>query len=64
MASSDHLDTDDLAAFADAAWWLGDPDRSLELSEEVYRRCLQGDDTPSAARLAVEIGFLWLIRGE
>jgi DNA-binding CsgD family transcriptional regulator len=64
MASADHLDTDDLAAFADAAWWLGNTDRSLELSEEVYRRCLQGHHTPTAARLAVEMGFLWLIRGE
>ncbi|TVR25220.1 MAG: hypothetical protein EA387_04495 [Nitriliruptor sp.] len=64
VATAEHLDTDDLAAFADAAWWLGDTDRSLELSEEVYRRCLQGDHTPTAARLAVEIGFLWLIRGE
>lgn len=64
VAGTGHLDTDDLAAFADAAWWLGNTDRSLELSEEVYRRCLQGDHTPAAARLAVEIGFLWLIRGE
>lgn len=26
--------------------------------------CLQGDRTPTAACLAVEIGFLWLLRGE
>jgi DNA-binding CsgD family transcriptional regulator len=64
VASGDHLDVDDLAAFADAAWWLGNTDRSLELSEQLYRRCLQGHHTPAAARLAVEIGFLWLIRGE
>jgi ATP/maltotriose-dependent transcriptional regulator MalT len=58
------LAMDDLAAYADSAWWLGRTDESLALSEQVYRRCLQGDRGPSAARLAVEIGFLWLIRGE
>jgi DNA-binding CsgD family transcriptional regulator/tetratricopeptide (TPR) repeat protein len=58
------LDLDDLAAQADAAWWLGRTDESLALSEEVYRRCLQGEQTATAGRLAVEIGFLWLLRGE
>ena len=64
VAATAELDTPDLAAFADAAWWLGRTDESLELSEQLYRRCLQGDQAPVAARLAVEIGFLWLIRGE
>ncbi len=64
VAATVELDTPDLAAFADAAWWLGRTDASLELSEQLYRRCLQGDQAPAAARLAVEIGFLWLIRGE
>lgn len=58
------LGIDDLAAYADAAWWLGRTDDSLELSEQLYRRCLQDDQAPAAARLAVEIGFLWLLRGE
>ena len=64
VAATSELEVGDLAAFADAAWWLGRTDESLELSEQLYRRCLQGDQTPAAARLAVEIGFLWLIRGE
>jgi DNA-binding CsgD family transcriptional regulator len=64
VAATDHLEVDDLAAYADAAWWLGRNDESLELSERVYRRCLQGEQTAVAARLAVEIGFLWLLRGE
>ncbi len=64
VAATDHLELDDLAAYADAAWWLGRNDESLELSERVYRRCLQGERTAVAARLAVEIGFLWLLRGE
>ena len=54
----------DLAALADAAWWLGRTDESLTLSEEVYRRHLHGERTPQAAQLAIEIGFLWLLRGE
>jgi DNA-binding CsgD family transcriptional regulator len=64
VAATGHLDLDDLAAYADAAWWLGRNDESLELSERVYRRCLQGERTATAATLAVEIGFLWLLRGE
>jgi DNA-binding CsgD family transcriptional regulator len=63
-ATTADLAIEDLSAFADAAWWLGRTDESLELSEQLYRRCLQGDRAPAAARLAVEIGFLWLIRGE
>jgi ATP/maltotriose-dependent transcriptional regulator MalT len=63
-AAAGPLDLDDLAAQADAAWWLGRTDESLALSEEVYRRCLQGEQTSTAGRLAVEIGFLWLLRGE
>jgi DNA-binding CsgD family transcriptional regulator len=63
-AAAGPLDLDDLAAQADAAWWLGRTDESLALSEEVYRRCLQGERTATAGRLAVEIGFLWLLRGE
>jgi ATP/maltotriose-dependent transcriptional regulator MalT len=57
------LSTEDLAAQADAAWWLGRTDESLDLCEEVYRRHVDADE-PLAARLAVETGFLWLIRGE
>lgn len=58
------LAADDLASLADAAWWLGRTDESLNLSEEVYRRCLHGDEAPAAARLALEVGFLWSLRGE
>jgi DNA-binding CsgD family transcriptional regulator len=58
------LAASDLAALADAAWWLGHTDESLALSEQVYRRHLHGERVPAAARLAIEIGFLWLLRGE
>lgn len=65
-AAAEHgpLEAIDLASLADAAWWLGRTDESLELSEEVYRHHLHGSHVPQAARLAVEIGFLWLLRGE
>jgi DNA-binding CsgD family transcriptional regulator len=63
-AAAAPLDLDDLAAQADAAWWLGRTDESLTLSEEVYRRCLHGEHASTAGRLAVEIGFLWMLRGE
>lgn len=58
------LAASDLAALADSAWWLGYTDESLTLSEQVYRRHLHGERAPAAARLAMEIGFLWLLRGE
>jgi ATP/maltotriose-dependent transcriptional regulator MalT len=58
------LEVEDLAALADAAWWLGRTDESLALSEEVYRRHLQGAHAPQAAMLAIDIGFLWMLRGE
>lgn len=64
VARESELDAGDLAALADAAWWLGRTDESLSFSEEVYRRHLHGSHVPQAARLAVEIGFLWLLRGE
>jgi DNA-binding CsgD family transcriptional regulator len=62
--AQDELEADDLAALADAAWWLGHTDESLACSEELYRRCLQGEQSALAARVAVEVGFLWLLRGE
>ncbi|MBB4932761.1 DNA-binding CsgD family transcriptional regulator [Lipingzhangella halophila] len=58
------LGIDDLAALADAAWWLGRNDESLTLAEQVYRGHLQHEDAARAAQLAVEVGFLWLLRGE
>lgn len=64
VAEAEPLGAEDLAALADAAWWLGYTDESLSLSEEVYRHHLHGENVPRAARLAIEIGFLWLLRGQ
>lgn len=58
------LDDDDLAALADATWWLGHNDEFLTWSEQLYRRYLQGEDVYQAAQLAVEMGLLWHLRGE
>lgn len=55
---------DDLAAFADSAWWLGRNDESLALSEQAYRRYAAAEDVRRAARMAIEIGYLWFVRGE
>lgn len=63
-ARHEPLGAEDLAAWADAAWWLGRTDESLDLSEQVYRHHLHGAHVPQAARLAIEIGFLWFVRGE
>ncbi|MCC5951442.1 MAG: response regulator transcription factor [Acidimicrobiia bacterium] len=64
VAAVEPLTPTDVAALADAAWWLGRTDESLGLSEEVYRHHLAGEEVSQAARLAIEIGFLWLLRGE
>lgn len=61
---SGELGVDDLAALADTAWWLGHNDESLTMSEQVYRRYRQSEDAPRAAQLAIQVGLLWLLRGE
>ncbi|HSL11275.1 MAG TPA: LuxR C-terminal-related transcriptional regulator [Actinomycetota bacterium] len=58
------LTVDDVNALADAAWWIGDMDAALEHSEEVYRRCLQGDRPAEAAMSALGIGYLLFLRGD
>ncbi len=58
------LDTADLAALADAAWWLGRNDESLATSEVVYRRHVDGGAPGTAADVALGLGFLWMLRGQ
>jgi ATP/maltotriose-dependent transcriptional regulator MalT len=58
------LEVDDLARLADAAWWLGHNDESLAASEEVHHRLVAAGRVPDAALTAVEVGFLWFLRGE
>jgi ATP/maltotriose-dependent transcriptional regulator MalT len=56
----------DMAALADAAWWQGAVDESTSAMEEAYRLHLHGDDPAprAAAMLAMDMGFLWFLRGE
>jgi ATP/maltotriose-dependent transcriptional regulator MalT len=58
------LGTADLGALSDSAWWLGRNETSLALAEEVYRRHLSAGETRQAAKQALGLGFLWMLRGE
>ena len=58
------LSVDDLAAMADSSWWLGYNDEALAGFEEVFGRQVSEGSLPPAARLALDIGFLWLLKGE
>lgn len=58
------LSTDDILAWADAAWWLGVADRSLELAELGHQRLLDEGQPVRAAMEAISLGFLLMIRGE
>ena len=58
------LSTDDIVAWADAAWWLGLAERSLELAELGHRRLLDDGQPVRAAMEAISLGFLLMLRGE
>jgi DNA-binding CsgD family transcriptional regulator len=58
------LDTDDLHALGDAAWWLGLIRETLSLTELCYRRFLEEGRVDRAATIALEVGFAWFLRGE
>lgn len=60
------LGADDLAALAECAWWQGDIEECLATYEEAYRLYLHGERpaTRRAAKLAMEVGFFWFLRGE
>jgi len=58
------LSVDDLASMSDSAWWLGLNDEALAGFEDLYRRYLSDDRRSEAAKLALDTGFLWFLRGE
>lgn len=62
-AAQVELTADDLAALADAAWWLGLIDESLATSERLYRQRLRDGSDRGAALTAIEIGYNELLRG-
>ena len=60
------LRAEDVAAMGEAAWWQGEIDECLGLLEDAYQRYLSREDPPvlAAGKLAMEIGYFWLLRGE
>lgn len=66
VQEQESLGADDLAALAECAWWQGDIEECLATYEEAYRHYLHGERpaTRQAAKLAMEVGFFWFLRGE
>lgn len=58
------LDPSDLAAMARCAWWLSLVPESLALAEEAFRGFCDADRTPDAAMTALQLGLLWVTRGD
>ncbi|MCD2441314.1 helix-turn-helix transcriptional regulator [Agromyces sp. SYSU K20354] len=58
------LSADDLYTLANAAWWLGEVDRSIDAGEAAYRRFLQADDATKAAMSAMWVAMNLLLRGD
>ncbi|WP_214467568.1 helix-turn-helix transcriptional regulator [Microbacterium flavescens] len=58
------LDADDVAAMARAAWWLGRMPDSLAFAEEAFRGFLETDRNVDAAMTALQLGLLWITRGD
>lgn len=58
------LSTDDVLAWSDAAWWLGRSDEALALAERGHRELVARRETVRAAKEAIGLGFLLLIRGD
>lgn len=57
------LSTDDLDALASAAWRLGRSKEAVRVAERVYAE-LSRSDPGAAATKAVELGLVWLTRGD
>ncbi|MGP4032181.1 LuxR C-terminal-related transcriptional regulator [Pseudarthrobacter sp. 1C304] len=62
--SLSELDTADLSLLGRAAWWLGQVQESLEISEDVFYRFQDDGDASDAAMKALHLGLLWFIRGD
>ena len=54
----------DLSAWADAAWWLGLVDESIEVGERAYAANLAADRLAAAAIDALTVAANYLLRGE
>lgn len=60
----ERLEADDLGTMADAAWWMGLTSETIALTEEVYRRYLRDGHVDRAALGAIELAFVWSMRGD
>ena len=58
------LSADDLVAWQDSTWWLGQADRALELAEVAHQRLVVEGQTTRAAQAAIGLGFLLMLRGD
>jgi DNA-binding CsgD family transcriptional regulator len=58
------LPPDDLAALADAAWWLGQLDEAIEAYEEAWRAYRENGQSRAAAMVALTLGYTRALRGE
>ncbi len=62
--SQQELSVEDSLAVGDSAWWLGLNNEALTAYERVFKQMLKSDAEPQAAKLALGLGFLWMLRGE
>jgi DNA-binding CsgD family transcriptional regulator len=58
------LSTEDVLTWWDSVWWLGRSQRALELAEVGYGRLLAEGQRVRAAKEAIGIGFLLMLRGD
>ena len=58
------LSADDLVAWQDSTWWLGQADRALDLAEVAHERLVAEGETTRAAQAAIGLGFLLMLRGD
>jgi DNA-binding NarL/FixJ family response regulator len=61
---TERLTADDLAAYADAAWWLGRIEDNLRLSAAAYNAFLANSRPVEAAGAAMVLGIFHLSRGD
>ena len=61
---SERLKADDLAAYADAVWWLGRIEDNLRLGAAAYDAFLAESRSADAARIAMGLGIFHWARGD
>lgn len=64
LQASGALSAEDLYAWSDAAWWVGDVEESLAACTQAYRLHIGADRPRPAARAAIDIAILLFLRGD